>query len=166
MENSGKKIRELGLVLIKEFEAVSIEAFSEIAKEFAKNLKGGQTVLFFGDLGTGKTTFIRSIMESFRADPNEVRSPTFNIVNTYHAEGKEFYHIDVYRITADELFDLGYYDYQNPNSILLIEWAEKIVDEVDQPDFLIVLAMNEEDMNKRDIKIYRGDLIEESKKGF
>jgi len=162
MENSCEKIRELGLVQIKEFEAVSLEAFSEIAKAFAKNLKGGQTILFFGDLGTGKTTFIRSIMESFRVDPNKVRSPTFNIVNTYHAEDKEFYHIDVYRITADELFELGFYDYQNPNSILLIEWAEKIVDEIDQPDFLIAIEINEENMNKRDIKIYRGDLIEKS----
>ena len=154
MENSRQKITELGLILSEEYTAVALREFNKIAKAFAKRLKGGETVLFFGDLGSGKTTFIRSMMESFNVDPYEVRSPTFNIVNTYHADDRVVYHIDVYRITAEELFELGFYDYQKQNSILLIEWAEKIVDEIEQPDYLICLAINEENMNTRDLKIY------------
>ena len=156
MENSGQTIRELGLILSEEYSSVALVTFTAIAKTFAKRLNGGETVLFFGDLGSGKTTFIRSIMEEFHMDPNQVRSPTFNIVNTYQTEGNVFYHIDVYRITADELFDLGFYDYQKPNSILFIEWAEKIVDEIEQADYLIHLEINEKNMHTRDIKIYSG----------
>ncbi|MFP4461716.1 MAG: tRNA (adenosine(37)-N6)-threonylcarbamoyltransferase complex ATPase subunit type 1 TsaE [Thermotogota bacterium] len=154
MENSCKKITELGLILSEEYSGVALDRFQQIAKEFAKKLKGGQTVLFFGDLGSGKTTFIRSVMESFSVDPNEVRSPTFNIVNTYQANEKVFYHIDVYRISADELFDLGFYDYQESNSILFIEWAEKIVNEIEQADYLILLAINEANMKTRNLKIF------------
>lgn len=156
MENSGQKIKALGLILSEEYSGVTLEKFNRIAKDFAKRLKGGETILFFGDLGSGKTTFIRSMMEQFNVDPNEVRSPTFNIVNTYQVDGQVFYHIDVYRITADELFELGFYDYQKQNSILLIEWAEKIVDEIDQPDYLVCLAINELNMNTRDLQIYTG----------
>ncbi len=156
MANSSQKITKLGLVISKAYTGVTLEKFNIIAKDLAKRLKGGETVLFFGDLGSGKTTFIRSMMEQFNVDPNEVRSPTFNIVNTYQANGQVFYHIDVYRITADELFELGFYDYQKQNSILFIEWAEKIVDEIDQPDYLICLSINEENMNTRDLQIYTG----------
>ncbi|MEA1885502.1 MAG: tRNA (adenosine(37)-N6)-threonylcarbamoyltransferase complex ATPase subunit type 1 TsaE [Thermotogota bacterium] len=156
MENSSQKISKLGLDLSKEFSGLTLPEFNEIAKAFAKRLKGGETVLFFGDLGSGKTTFIRSMMEHFNVDPSEVRSPTFNIVNTYQTDGNVVYHIDVYRITADELFELGFYDYQKQNSILLIEWAEKIVDEIEPPDYLISLAINEENMNTRDLQIHSG----------
>lgn len=154
MENSSQKITELGLKLSEEYSGVALPKFYEIAKVFAKRLKGGEMVLFFGDLGSGKTTFIRSMMEHFNVDPHEVRSPTFNIVNTYQADDKSFYHIDVYRITADELFELGFYDYQKKNSILLIEWAEKIAQEIEHPDYLVHLAINEKNMNTRDLKIY------------
>jgi tRNA threonylcarbamoyladenosine biosynthesis protein TsaE len=156
MENSRQKITELGLILTEEYTSLTLHELKTVAKAFAKRLKGGETVLFFGDLGCGKTTFIRSMMEYFNVDPNEVRSPTFNIVNTYQADGKVVYHIDVYRITADELFELGFYDYQEQNSILLIEWAEKIVDEIDQPDYLICLSINGGNMSTRDLQIYTG----------
>ena len=155
MENSGEKIRKLGLVRTEDYKAIAIDKFTGIAKEFAKKLKMGQMVLFFGDLGTGKTTFVRAMMEAFGVEPAVVRSPTFNIVNTYESGDKVFYHIDVYRITADELFDLGFYDYQRSNSIVLVEWAEKIAREVDQPDYLISLSVNDENMDTRDIIIYK-----------
>jgi len=155
MENSGEKIRELGLIQAEDYTGVSIETFIKIAKDFANKLKGGQMVLFFGDLGTGKTTFVRAMMEAFGVEPAVVRSPTFNIVNTYESGDKVFYHIDVYRITADELFDLGFYDYQRSNSIVLVEWAEKIAHEVDQPDYLISLSVNDKNMDTRDIIIYK-----------
>jgi len=155
MANSGEQIGKLGLRLFLEKKEINLETFNRIAKDFARQLKGGQTVMFFGDLGSGKTTFVRAVMQSFGVDPAQVRSPTFNIVNTYQADGKVFYHIDVYRITVEELFELGFYDYQQPDSILFIEWAEKIIHEVQSPDYLIDLAINEDNMEARDLKIYR-----------
>ncbi|HPF15991.1 MAG TPA: tRNA (adenosine(37)-N6)-threonylcarbamoyltransferase complex ATPase subunit type 1 TsaE [Thermotogota bacterium] len=155
MENSGEQIEKLGLKLLRKNERIDLETLNRIATDFARQLKGGQMVMFFGDLGSGKTTFIRAVMQAFGVEPAQVRSPTFNIVNTYQADGKVFYHIDVYRINSDELFDLGFYDYQQSNSILFIEWAEKIIHEVQSPDFLIDLAINEDNMETRDLKIYR-----------
>ncbi len=154
MEISREKIEKLGLKLIHTYKNLPIEEFGQRAREFAKRLRVNQTVLFFGELGTGKTTFIRRVLEMFGVDRTEVRSPTFNIVNTYTKDGIEYYHMDVYRIEPQELFELGFFDYQKPNSIVFVEWAEKIVDEISSPDHIVSLCISGEDLDKRDITIY------------
>ena len=154
MDKSSGKIQKLDLKKRCEFKGLNREKLDAVGIDFAKKLKGSDIVLFFGDLGSGKTTFIRSVLSFFRIPEHEVRSPTFNIVNTYTSDELVFYHIDAYRISAEELFEIGFYDYQNENSVIFVEWAEKIIDELDEADYLLELSIDEENIEKRNLIIY------------
>ena len=105
----------------------SLKIFSEdetknIALEFSKDLKNGDVVILNGDLGTGKTFFVKEVGKLFGI--NNVSSPTFALVNEYSGRIK-IYHFDFYRIEkSDELFDIGFNDYLNDNeAIIFIEWG-------------------------------------------
>ncbi|MBK7630272.1 MAG: tRNA (adenosine(37)-N6)-threonylcarbamoyltransferase complex ATPase subunit type 1 TsaE [Ignavibacteriales bacterium] len=105
----------------------SLKSISEddtilIADEFGKLLKPGMVVILNGDLGAGKTFFIKQVLKKFGVTNSN--SPTFAIVNEYF--GKEtFYHFDFYRINKEaELLDIGIEDYfSNEQSIIFIEWG-------------------------------------------
>ena len=105
----------------------SLNIFSEaetknIALEFSKDLKNGDVVILNGDLGSGKTFFVKEIGKLF--DINNISSPTFAIVNEYSGRIK-IYHFDFYRIEkSDELFDIGFNDYLNDDAaVIFIEWG-------------------------------------------
>lgn len=111
------------------FRSKSTEETMMIAKELAEELKPGSVLGLKGNLGTGKTQFVKGICEYF--DVKEVvNSPTFILVNEYTGtdnEGKKFsiYHFDLYRLnSAAELSVIGFDEYINKNSIVLIEWPE------------------------------------------
>jgi tRNA threonylcarbamoyladenosine biosynthesis protein TsaE len=93
----------------------------------ADELRPPLVVLLRGDLGAGKTTLVKGIVEGFQAaSRDQVTSPTFTLVHEYRSPGAALYHIDLYRIdTERELETLGLDDLVAPNSILLIEWGEK-----------------------------------------
>lgn len=105
----------------------------KIANSFAASLRAGDVVLLDGDLGSGKTTFVQAVLESFGyKDP--VRSPTFSIMNTYPVEYKKIrtiYHLDLYRIEdANELDQLGLEDiFNDQNSVVFIEWPRSEVEQ-------------------------------------
>ncbi len=82
---------------------------------------------FYGEMGAGKTTFIKAICKYFGVE-DIVSSPTFAIINEYLTSNQEqIFHFDFYRLkNAGELFDIGYEDYFYSNSYCLIEWPEKI----------------------------------------
>lgn len=94
----------------------------EIATLFSKSLNGGEVVALIGELGTGKTYFVKKALANFGI--TWVNSPSFAIVNEYKNSFK-FYHIDFYRLKSiKELFDIGFDDYMNDkNSIIFIEWG-------------------------------------------
>ena len=83
-------------------------------------------VALYGDLGVGKTAFIRGFASVI--SPNAVvRSPTFALVNEYRAKPRSLFHFDMYRIDSEEdLYSIGFYDYLDRNGICLVEWSEKI----------------------------------------
>ena len=83
-------------------------------------------VALWGDLGVGKTAFIRGFTS--RLAPNaRVKSPTFSLVNEYRAEPLSVFHFDLYRIEdEDELYSIGFYDYLDRRGICLVEWSENI----------------------------------------
>lgn len=93
-----------------------------IAKDFSEFVKEGMIIVLIGDLGAGKTFFIKKLLQYFEI--NTANSPTFAIVNEYSGL-KKFYHFDFYRINkAEELIDIGIEDYfSDSNSIILIEWG-------------------------------------------
>ncbi len=82
---------------------------------------------FYGDLGAGKTTLIKTLCALLGIDKNEVNSPTFALVNTYCTNEREIHHFDFYRIEdEEEAYDIGYDEYFYGTGLCLIEWPEKI----------------------------------------
>ncbi len=98
------------------------------ARKLATILRRGDVVIFEGGLGSGKTTFIKGILDALGFNKRKVVSPTFTIIKEYRRKGLRVYHIDLYRIERkEELINLGYEDYfYSPEGITLIEWGERI----------------------------------------
>ena len=101
-----------------------------IAKIFAKNIKVGDVLFFKGELGVGKTTFIKYLINFLQKDKKypitEIPSPTFNLVNEYQIDSLILKHYDLYRINNEkELNSIGIFEY-NSEQITLIEWPDII----------------------------------------
>ena len=95
------------------------------ARAIAPLLSGTEVLAFFGDLGAGKTTFIRCLCAALGVK-DEFTIPTFAMVHEYHTGPFPVYHFDMYRVDGeDSLFSTGYYDYLG-GGLLLIEWSENI----------------------------------------
>ncbi|MBR3417611.1 MAG: tRNA (adenosine(37)-N6)-threonylcarbamoyltransferase complex ATPase subunit type 1 TsaE [Oscillospiraceae bacterium] len=105
-----------------------------LAKRIGAALRPGTCVAFFGGLGAGKTTFTRGLAEGLGL-PDLVSSPTFALVNEYHAPGcVPVYHFDMYRVTSPEALETtGFWDYPLEDSVFVIEWAENIEDDLPEP---------------------------------
>lgn len=121
-----------------------------IAKSFAANISEGDLILLFGNLGSGKTFFIKSVCSAMNV--NKVSSPSFAIVNEYVGT-KTIYHFDFYRIkNINELYDIGIEDYlKNDDAIIFIEWADLFRDIIPQHHFEV--SINFVNDNKRKITI-------------
>lgn len=94
--------------------------------ELAKTATPGDVFALIGELGCGKTEFVRGFVEAL-CGPAPVRSPTFSIVNVYEAPEIDclIYHFDFYRLKKqEELVEIGYYDYLHSSGIMFIEWAD------------------------------------------
>ena len=97
-----------------------------IGRDLAVQLNAGSTVLLYGDLGAGKTAFVRGIAEGLGVDRDEVSSPTFTLVQEYRGGRLPLYHVDLYRLTDPrEIEDLGLEELAE-NGVLAVEWAEKL----------------------------------------
>ena len=95
--------------------------------QFAEKLPDGAVVAMYGDLGAGKTAFVRGMARGMGLKCR-VSSPTFTIVNEYLGE-RELIHFDMYRLdSADELYDIGWEDYLNRGAVCAVEWSEKVTD--------------------------------------
>ena len=103
------------------------EVLEEVAREILAAFPGRRIFLFFGDLGAGKTTFIKRFCRLLEVDET-VQSPTFSIVNEYRTAGGEaVIHIDLYRMeSVREVFDIGLEDYLYSGRYCFIEWPEKM----------------------------------------
>ncbi len=109
------------------FHSYSQENTFNIAQNIATNAKKGNVYCLYGDLGTGKTAFVKGFANGLGID-QMITSPTFTIVNEYYCHDYLFYHFDVYRINSVfELDETGFYEIiSNNNSITIIEWADLI----------------------------------------
>lgn len=122
----------------------STEQTEQIAFEFAKKLKGGEIVTLDGDLGAGKTAFVRGIAKAMEIS-DVVSSPTFTIVNEYRNGKIPLFHFDVYRIgSSDEMYDIGWDDYISQNAVIVVEWATIIQDIFEEKTINVVIS---KDMN-------------------
>lgn len=98
-----------------------------VAEKFALDLKGGEVICLYGDLGYGKTTFVQGLARGLRIT-GKIISPTFIIMRSYTTGIKNFYHVDLYRINHEqEIIDLGLMDIMgDSDNIVAIEWPEKM----------------------------------------
>ena len=128
---------------------------AELAKRFSRILTKGDVVFFHGEIGVGKTTFIRHLVNHLQTNNHlnltEVTSPTFNLVNEYDVGIFVIEHYDLYRLKSnDETKNIGLLENQN-EIITLIEWPEKIENKINNKiDLFFEYA---EDMNKRFLSI-------------
>ncbi len=101
----------------------------EVARDFAGRTGPGEVVAFYGDLGSGKTFFIKALCRHLGSE-QEATSPTFTIINEYQAPGDLYiYHFDFYRLENEaELQNLGLEEFFYNDYLCLIEWADKIRD--------------------------------------
>ena len=128
------------------------------AKNFASLIKGFKNSLLInliGNLGAGKTTFVRGLIQEFGFD-EFVKSPTFTIVESYESDNLKVFHFDLYRIEDDrELQAIGVEDYlTEENAITLVEWPEKSKRYFNNPDYIIELNHCDND-EKRLINIIK-----------
>ena len=125
----------------QEFTTHSAEDTIALGRRLAETLAPPKLVVLRGELGTGKTTLVKGIVEGFRAAAEEdVTSPTFTLVHEYRGPEVKLYHIDLYRVdTPRQLETLGIDDLIAENSVLLIEWGEKFARFERERDVEIVL---------------------------
>ena len=110
-----------------EFFTSSERETEQVGAAFAENLPGGTVVAFYGELGSGKTAFVRGMARGMGLKCR-VSSPTFTIVNEYEGE-RELFHFDMYRLASgDELFDIGWEDYLARGAVCAVEWSENVED--------------------------------------
>ena len=125
----------------------------ELALVIARNLKSGDCLALIGDLGTGKTTFTKNICKYFGVTEN-VKSPTFNYVIEYRSGKIPIYHFDVYRLLdPSEVYDIGYEDYLDNDGIAIIEWADKIAEELTENTIFIEFSYESEISRK--VSVYK-----------
>ena len=127
----------------------------ELANKIIKKLKRGDVVFLYGEMGVGKTTFIRYLINGFqktnKLEFTEVTSPTFNLLNEYQINEIKINHYDLFRLkSSDEIKNLSLFEDQK-EAITLIEWPEMIKK---KPENLIELIFQyEDDHQKRSVQI-------------
>ena len=128
---------------------------SELAKRFSRTLYKGDVVYFHGEIGVGKTTFIRhlinNLQQSNKINLTEVTSPTFNLVNEYDVGNFIIQHYDLYRLTDySEIKNIGLFE-NREEIVTLIEWPEKIKETIDNK--IDLFFEYNDDLNKRYLSI-------------
>lgn len=130
-----------------------------IGFSLAKTVELGSVVALFGELGAGKTAFVRGFARGMGIDA-EVTSPTFALVNEYRSGKKALCHFDMYRITGwDDLYSTGYFDYLDAGATLIIEWSENIEAILPQ-DCVRVTITKCDDPDERQIEIIGAEILE------
>ena len=124
----------------------------EFARDFAKNLKAGDVLCLYGNLGSGKTSFVQGLAKGLGIT-RRIISPTFIIARRYKIGDLNFYHIDLYRTqTLQDLRSIGIDEIlEDDKNIVAIEWAEKLLDLI--PKKRIDLKFEYIDENKRKITL-------------
>jgi tRNA threonylcarbamoyladenosine biosynthesis protein TsaE len=130
---------------------------SELAKNFSKTLIKGDLVFFHGEIGVGKTTFIRHLINNLqklsKINSTEVTSPTFNLVNEYDVGNFIIQHYDLYRLKDySEIKNIGFFE-NKEEIVTLVEWPEKINETIDNK--IDLFFEYSDDLNKRYLTIKR-----------
>jgi tRNA threonylcarbamoyladenosine biosynthesis protein TsaE len=127
------------------------EAETEAAgRELASSLTAGSVVLLAGDLGAGKTAFVRGLADGLGIDPQDVTSPTFTLVQEYRGGRLPLYHVDLYRLKSIEVDELGLDEMAWAGGVVAIEWPDRLPRPMDN---VIAVSIEHGDETTRRISI-------------
>ena len=129
----------------------SEEETESAGEQLAASLGPGDVVLLFGDLGAGKTAFVRGLARGLGASGEDVSSPTFTIIQEYSGR-VALYHVDLYRLEPVEVDDLGLDDLVSGEGVVAIEWADRWNG---RPDDVIEVRLEENGEDRRRVEIRR-----------
>ena len=125
----------------------------KLGEKTAGLLKPGDIIALEGELGTGKTVFVKGVAKGLKIREH-ITSPTFNIVHSYESESVTLHHFDVYRVNdEDELFETGFEEYLYKGDICIIEWADLIKDMLPENTIWIKLERIDNNPDQRMITI-------------
>lgn len=131
---------------------VTFKELDSLAEKLGKFVGKNNVIALIGDLGTGKTTFVKKFAESLGVKEN-LKSPTFNYVLEYLSGRLPLYHFDVYRLgEPEEVYEVGYEDYLNNDAVVIIEWANIIGSELPKEYIEIKLEHFDEKSRKLSLK--------------
>jgi len=134
----------------------SEETTKELAKDLSNYLKGGEIIFLYGEMGVGKTTFVKHLINQFqiykKLQITEVTSPTFNLLNEYEVSNLVIKHYDLFRLKdKSEIKNLDIFD-NNQNTITLVEWPQ-LIDKESSIKTIDLIFNYENELNNRSIKI-------------
>ena len=128
----------------------------ELAQKLAPFLFPGAVIAYRGDLGAGKTAFTRGLARGL-GYTDMVTSPTYTIVNEYLCGRLPLFHFDMYRLASgDDLWDIGWEDYQDRGGVCAVEWSENVADALENP---IIITIEKLGGNTRRITLEGGDSL-------
>ena len=134
----------------------SEETTKELAKELSNYLKGGEKIFLYGEIGVGKTTFVKYLINQFQIKKNiqttEVTSPTFNLLNEYEIDDLLIKHYDLFRLkNKSEITNLALFE-NNKGTITLIEWPQ-LINKENLKGTIDLIFNYENELNNRSVKI-------------
>jgi tRNA threonylcarbamoyladenosine biosynthesis protein TsaE len=107
--------------------STSVEQTEAIAAELAATLRGGECVALHGELGAGKTQFVRGLVRGLGGNPRSVSSPTFVLLNIYDSGRLKVFHLDAYRVNgADDFESIGFSELLEQRGVVVVEWAQSV----------------------------------------
>ncbi len=109
------------------YESHSVEQTEAIAADLARTLIGGECIALYGELGSGKTQFVRGMVQGLQGNSHSVSSPTFVLLNIYDSGRLKVFHLDAYRVHGPEEFEgIGFAEMLEQSGIVVIEWANRV----------------------------------------
>lgn len=135
-----------------EYTSRSVRQTEQIAGELARALVGGECVALHGNLGAGKTQFVRGLVRALGGNARAVSSPTFVLLNVYRDGRLTVYHLDAYRVSGPEDFEaIGFAELLEQGGVVVVEWASKVSGVL--PPRVIDVHIEPIDQNTRNITV-------------
>lgn len=135
----------------------NIEEWTQVITTITKDVSNYPIVLLYGDLGSGKTTFVNQLIQDWNG-VDQASSPTFSIINEYDTDLGLIYHMDFYRLNSiEEVMNIGIMEYLESPSICIIEWPELILPLIDMNHIAINISLQDNLMREVQISyVHKG----------